>query len=163
MNVLRTNRLSPTFVVAVVALFVALGGTAGAVVAQAVPLAKRALIADNAKKVGGQTSAQIISKAAQQGASQALQQSAAGARPASTATGLVVSKSQAAGSVDPGVIRVVQIACDSGQTVVGGGMSSDGAVVTFDSYPLNSTTWEVGFGNLGSGAANVSAYALCLK
>jgi hypothetical protein len=163
MNVLRMKRPSPAFVVAMVALFVALGGTAGAVVTQAVPLAKRALLADNAKKVGGQTSAQIISKAAQQGASQALQLSPAGARPASTATGLVVSKSQAAGSVDPGTVRVAQIACDSGQTVVGGGMSSDGAVATFDSYPLNATTWEVGFGNLGAGAANISTYALCLK
>ena len=50
---LRMKRPSPAFVVAMVALFVALGGTAGAVVTAAVPLAKRALVADNAKKVGG--------------------------------------------------------------------------------------------------------------
>ena len=47
------KRPSAAFVVAMIALFVALGGTAGAVVSAAVPLAKRALVADNAKKLGG--------------------------------------------------------------------------------------------------------------
>ena len=42
MNALKMKRPSPAFVVAMVALFVALGGTAGAVVNAAVPLAKRA-------------------------------------------------------------------------------------------------------------------------
>ena len=74
MNALRMKRPSPAFVVAMVALFVALGGTAGAVVNAAVPLAKRALVADNAKKLGGQTSAQI----AAQGAKAALALSPAG-------------------------------------------------------------------------------------
>ena len=47
---LRTGKaLSPAFVVAMIALFVALGGTAGAVVTATVPLAKRALVADKAK------------------------------------------------------------------------------------------------------------------
>ena len=171
---LRFKRPSPALVVAMVALFVALGGTAGAVVAQAVPLAKRALVADrakvadkaktalvaeNAKKLGGQTSSQI----AQQAAQAALSQSPAGARPASTTAGLVVSKSQPGGSVPPGGIREVQIACDSGQTAIGGGMSSDGAVALFDSFPANSTTWTIDFGNLGSGAANVTVYVICLK
>ena len=41
MNALRMKRPSPAFVVAMIALFVALGGTAGAVATQAVPLAKR--------------------------------------------------------------------------------------------------------------------------
>ena len=49
---------------AMIALFVALGGTAGAVVPAAVPLAKRALVADNAKKLGGQTTAQIVAAGA---------------------------------------------------------------------------------------------------
>ena len=53
MNRRQIKRPSPALVVATVALFVALGGTAGAVVTAAVPLAKRALVADNAKKVGG--------------------------------------------------------------------------------------------------------------
>jgi hypothetical protein len=45
----RFKRPSTALVVAVVALFLALGGTAGAVVTAAVPLAKRALVADKAK------------------------------------------------------------------------------------------------------------------
>ena len=60
-------------------------------------------------------------------------------------------------------IREVQIACDAGQTAIGGGMSSDGAVALFDSFPANPTTWTIDFGNLGSGAANVTVYAICLK
>ena len=160
---LRFKRPSPALVVAMVALFVALGGTAGAVVSAAVPLAKRALVADNAKKLGGQTSAQIIASASAKGAQAALAQSPAGARPASTTAGLVVSKSQPGGSVPPGNIREVQIACDAGQTAIGGGMSSDGAVAQFDSFPANSTTWTIDFGNLGSGAANVTVYVICLK
>ncbi len=59
----RLKRPTPAFVVAVVALFFALGGTAGAIATQAVPLAKRALVADNAKKVGGQTAAQLSAQA----------------------------------------------------------------------------------------------------
>ena len=57
------KRPTPAFVVALVALFFALGGTAGAIATQAVPLAKRALVADNAKKVGGQTVAQLSAQA----------------------------------------------------------------------------------------------------
>ena len=45
--------------IALMALFVALGGTAGAAEQAAVPLAKRALLADNAKKLGGFTAVQV--------------------------------------------------------------------------------------------------------
>ena len=48
---------SPAMIVALLALFVALGGTA--VAAGVVPVAKRALVADNAKKLNGLTAAQI--------------------------------------------------------------------------------------------------------
>ena len=61
----RFKRPTPAFLIAMLALFVALGGTAGAVATATVPLAKRALVAENAKKLGGQTSAQIVAKAAQ--------------------------------------------------------------------------------------------------
>ena len=75
------KRPSPAFVIAMIALFVALGGTAGAVVTAAVPLAKRALVADNAKKLNGVTAGQLGGAAVQL----ALKQSPAGPRPASTA------------------------------------------------------------------------------
>jgi hypothetical protein len=160
MNAPRIRRPSPAFVVAMIALFVALGGTAGAVATQAVPLAKRALMAENAKKLGGQTSAQLTSKAVQQ----AVQQASAAPGPASTAAGLVVIKTVAAGQVAPGTsLRTFAATCDAGSKVVGGGMSSDGALATFDSYPTGDTGWEVVVGNLGSGAANASVYAVCIK
>jgi len=92
MNGKRFRHPSPAFVVAMIALFVALGGTAGAVVTAAVPLAKRALVADNAKKVGGLTATQLGAAAAQAGAKVALAESPPGPRPASTAAGLVIVK-----------------------------------------------------------------------
>jgi hypothetical protein len=49
MDLRRMKRPSPAMVVATAALFFALGGTAGAIVTAAVPLAKRALVADKAK------------------------------------------------------------------------------------------------------------------
>jgi hypothetical protein len=49
---------SAAMVVALIALFVALSGTA--VAAGIVPLARRALVADNAKKLNGQTRGQIL-------------------------------------------------------------------------------------------------------
>ena len=117
MNALRMKRPSPALVVATVALFVALGGTAGAVVNAAVPLAKRALLADkakvatlaeNAKKLDGQTAAQIASQASQ----------APG--PASTAAGLVSIKT-GTWSGGPNASSDFTVTCDPGLKAVGGG------------------------------------------
>jgi hypothetical protein len=150
-NATRLKRPSPAFVVAMVALFVALGGTAGAVVTAAVPLAKRALVADNAKKVGGQTASQIASQAAQ----------APG--PASSAAGLVTVKT-GSGQIPAGGGQGFTIACDAGQKVLGGGFTSSQLVLGFDSYPSNDTTWSLYLGNLDDAApANVNFYATCLK
>ena len=148
----RFKRPTPAFLIAMLALFVALGGTAGAVATATVPLAKRALVAENAKRLGGQTSAQIVAKAAQ----------APG--PAASASGLITVKTQPAGSVPAdNSLPAFSATCDAGSKVVGGGMSSDGAVVTFDSYPKGDAAWEVIVGNFGSSPANVSVYAICLK
>jgi hypothetical protein len=59
MNAPWMKRPSPALVVGAIALFVALGGTAGAVATGTVPLAKRALAADNARKLDGLTATQI--------------------------------------------------------------------------------------------------------
>lgn len=160
MHVQRSRRLSPAFVVAMIALFVALGGTAGAVATQAVPLAKRALSADNAKKLGGQTSAQIVSRAASQAASRA----ASAPGPASTAAGLVTTVSQTFGSLAPGQEAEVMVVCAAGKKVIGGGFSSDGAVYNFDSHPANDTTWRMYLanGDEAQAATNVRVYALCI-
>jgi hypothetical protein len=145
-----------------IALFVALGGTAGAVVDAAVPLAKKALVAENAKKLGGQTSAQITASAAARGAQAALQQSPAGPRPASSVAGLVTIKTQSV-QIAAEDVNGADVTCDSGSKVVGGGLSSDGAVLVIDSYPKSDTTWSAGGLNIGSAAANATVYAACAK
>jgi hypothetical protein len=158
MNALRMKRPSPAFVVAMVALFVALGGTAGAVATQAVPLAKRALVADNAKKLGGQTLAQLSARAAQ-----AAQAAATAPGPASTAAGLVTTKTQSA-SIGADTASLYKVACDAGQKVIGGGFSADGPVQEFiESRPENDTTWSTGLINFDSAGHAVTLYALCIK
>jgi hypothetical protein len=154
------RRPSPAFVVATIALFVALGGTAGAVVTAAVPLAKRALVAENAKKLGGQTAAQITSKAGSAGAAASAQV----AGPASTAAAIVTRKTSSA-SIGAGSAQLFTIACDSGQKVLGGGFSSDGPlIVAVSSGPTDDATWSVGPLNLDDAAGhNVSLYATCIK
>src|SRR5262245_14822870 len=95
----RIPRPSAALVVASLALTVALSGTA--VAAGVVPLAKRALNADNAKhalvsdtakKLGPQSSAALVQQAASQAATQAATQAGETPGPASTAAGLVVVK-----------------------------------------------------------------------
>jgi hypothetical protein len=159
MNVPWIKRPSPAFVVAMIALFVGLGGTAGAVATQAVPLAKRALVAENAKKLGGQTSAQLTTRAVQQ----AVRQASAAPGPASTASGLIVVKTQT-GQIPAGGGAPFQVVCDAGQKVMGGGFSSDQLVLGLDSYPSNDTTWSLFLANLNETApANLSVYATCLR
>ena len=158
MNGLKMRRPTPALVVGMIALFVALGGTAGAVVTAAVPLAKRALVADNAKKLGGQTSAQIVSAAATQ-AGQA-------PGPASTAAGLVTTKS-AAFSVSPQQEQIVTATCDAGSKAVGGGFNnpssalvlSAGSFATADGAGWTEDLINISSSSPGSGTVTVQ----CLK
>jgi hypothetical protein len=142
-----------------VALFVALGGTAGAVVTAAVPLAKRALVSDNAKKLNGITAGQLGGAAVQV----ALKESPPGARPASTAASLLTVKTSPT-TLPAGGQGEFTVTCDAGQRVAGGGFSSDGDVFNFDSSPANQSAWRLYLVN-GSDAspANVTLYATCLK
>jgi len=159
MTVLR-KRPSAGLVVAMIALFVALGGTAGAVVTAAVPLAKRALVADNAKKLGGQTAPQIAAL----GAKAAVTLSPPGAREASTAVGLVSTKTQSA-QLGAGAAQLYQVACDTGQKVLSGGFIADNAVIiAVGNGPVSDTTWGIGLLNLDDAApANANLYAICIK
>jgi hypothetical protein len=153
------KRPSPALVIAVLALFVSLSGTA--VAAGVVPLAKRALsadkakqadkakLADNAKRLGGETAAAIIAKAAQTPG------------PAGTAAGLVSAK-QASDSLAPQTGREFVIACDGGKKVISGGFASDGSVIAFDSRPISDSTWGIYLMNIGDGNAGVTLYAVCL-
>ena len=146
--------------VAMLALFVALSGIATAAVA--VPLAKRALVADNAKKLGGRTPAQL-NAASVAAARAAAQTAAAQPGPASTAAGLVVVKNLSGGQLAVDTGRDFSIACDAGQKVMGGGFTSDGSVFNLDSYPQSDTTWVMFLANAGTAPANVTLYATCLR
>jgi hypothetical protein len=142
-----------------VALFVALGGTAGAVVTAAVPLAKRALSADNAKKLNGVTANQLGSAAV----AVALRQSPPGPRPAASAAALLAVKTSSA-SLAAGGEGEFTISCDPGQKVAGGGFSSDGAVLGFDSFPASDSTWRLYLVNADDSAgAGITLYATCVR
>ena len=156
---MRTFRLpSPAIVVAVVALLIALSGTAVAA-QQIVPLARRALTADkakvalNARKLGGQTPASLVQRAS----------TIPG--PASTAAGVVVVKSQAAGQLGAAAGKAFSISCDAGQKIVSAGFLSNGPVlIAVGSYPTSDTSWSMGLLNLDDTTpANVTMYATCLK
>jgi hypothetical protein len=163
MNVRRMKRPSPALVVATIALFVALGGTAGAVVNAMVPLAKRALtadkakiaaVADNAKKLCGQTPQQIASQAAEFPG------------PASTAAGLIVVKT-GSWSLSPGVGNNFTVMCDAGQKAIGGGWSDPGdhsssyqSLPTGDGAGWTLNIWSSRF---APGQQSGTLYAMCLK
>jgi hypothetical protein len=147
------KRPSPALVVALLALFVSLSGTA--VAAGVVPLAKRALnadkakVADNAKRLEGLGAAALLQKAAQMPG------------PASSAAGLVTIK-QAADSLGGKSGREYVIGCDGGKKVVSGGYSTTGNALGFDARPLSDTSWSIYLVNGGDAAAAVTLYAVCI-
>lgn len=133
---------SPAMAIALVALFVALSGTA--VAAGIVAKAKFAL---NAGKLQGQTAAQVAGLPS----------------PASSAASLVTAKTGSF-SIDAGNGRSVTVACDSGQKAISGGFTSPNAVLQGDSAPTSDgASWQLFLVNFGSSAASGTAYALCLK
>ena len=142
----RFRQPTPSFVVAVVALFFALGGTAGAITAAAVPLAKRALVADNAKKLEGKTSAQLLATAAK-----AADRAAAAA-------------AQAPG---PNTSAEFTAQCDSGQKAISGGWEDPaGWGHSWDSRPSpDGAGWRtfVTVGSNAPGSQSGMVYAVCLK
>ena len=148
-------RPSPALVIAVLALFFALGGAAGAAVTAAVPLAKRALTADNAKKLNGFNATQIAIAGARAGAEIP--------GPATTAASLVSVKTTTT-SMAAGAEGEFTIACDANQRVAGGGFASDGGVFNLDSHPSNASTWRLYLvnGSETEGAA-VTLFATCIR
>lgn len=161
MNRMTMRRPSPAFVVAMIALFVALGGTAGAVVTAAVPLAKRALVADNAKKLEGQSLAQLTAKTAA-----AVQAAASAPGPASTAAALVSTKS-APFSLGPGGNQVVTATCDAGAKAIGGGFNNptSALVLSAGSFATaDGAGWSEDLVNVSSSTPGVGVVvAICLK
>lgn len=174
------RRPSPAMVVAMVALFSGLGGYATA--ATAVPLAKRALqadnakkalVAENAKKLGGQSPAQLVqaatakaSQAAEGAVEEAAQAAAALPGPASTIAGLVTVKT-APWSVAPGQDADFTVTCDAGQKAISGGWEDPGGGGhSWDSRPApDGAGWRT-WVTVGSGAPGQqtgTVYAICVK
>lgn len=164
---------SPATVIALLALFIAMSGTA--VAAGVVPVAKRALIADNAKKVQGKTVSQLLAHE-QQPAKKALesdkidgmhaQDVAALPSPASSAAGLVTAKT-GTWSAAPGDFKPFTVTCDAGQKAVSGGwLDPQGWGHEWDSYPTPTfdgwTIW-ISVPSGAPGGQSGTVYAICLK
>jgi hypothetical protein len=150
----RFGKPSPAMAVALVALFVALTGTAGAVVSAAVPLAKRALVADNAKKLNGETAAAIVQAASQLPG------------PAASAAGLVSIKT-GQWTLAPNGQGDFTTTCDAGQKVVGGGWDDpNGWAHGWDDRPsADGTSWRM-FLTVSPSAPGTQSgglYAVCVK
>lgn len=146
---MKIRKPSPAMVVALLALFIAMGGTA---VAAAVPLAKRALVADNARKLGGRTANQIITAAA------------AVPGPATSAAGLVtVRQGQFTLPADQEGTATLQ--CQSGERAISGGYTSPNAVVPLDTAPTSDGAgWQIYLVNLSSSApASGNLVVVCLR
>ncbi len=155
------KHLSPALVVALIALFVSLGGTA--VAAGVVPLAKRALTADRAKEAAV---ADVAKKLGPQAAAAMVQQAGQLPGPASTAAGLVSVKT-AAFSLNPKQQSAFTATCGSGEKALSGGFGYDSSalVIPVDSLPTgDGSGWQIYLANLSDGAgASGTVYAVCLR
>jgi hypothetical protein len=154
MKGMQIRRPSAALVIATIALFVALGGTAGAVVTATVPLAKRALVSDNAKKLSGQTSQQLVSQAAQLPG------------PASSAAGLVSIKT-GTWSLGPDADADFTVMCTSGLKAVGGGWDDpQGWAHAWDDRPTaDGAGWRMWISTSSDapGTQTGGLYAVCIK
>jgi hypothetical protein len=141
---------SPSLAIALLALFISLSGTAVAA-GVVVPLAKRALNADNAKKLQGKTPAQVAALAA---------------APTVTSVAPLSVVKTVPWTLAAGEQKDFTITCDAGQKAISGGWddpSNNG--ITFDSRPTpDGGSWKTYVLNTSktAGAAG-TLYAVCLK
>lgn len=144
----KLRRPSPALAVALVALFSSLTGTA--VAASVVPLAKKALFANNAGKLQGKTAAQV----------------AALPGPATSAASLV-SLRTAAFSLNPMEDKTVIVPCAAGEKAAGGGFTYDGTalVQTADNGPTaDGAGWQLYLINFSSSqGASGTAQVVCVR
>ena len=140
----RIPHPSPALVVALLALFVALSGTA--VAAGIVPRAK---LADNATKLQGKTPTQVAALA-----------------PAPSSLAGYLTVKSAAWTLAPSASGDFSAACDPGQKAVGGGYDNpQGDGLSLDTRPTpDGSGWRVYLLNFSSTAgASGSIYAVCLR
>ena len=143
---------SPAMIVALLALFIALGGTA--VAAGIVPRAKfadKAGIANNSLKLQGKTPAQVAALAP-------------APPPVSSVASLVTVKT-AAWSLDVNHGNFFTVTCDAGQKAIAGGYDDPALnAIAFDSHPSSDGgSWTIFLGNISSSAGAGTVYANCLK
>jgi hypothetical protein len=133
---------SPALVIALIALFISLAGTA---VAQT-PVVKRALFAQNAGKLKGKT----------------LKQVAAMPGPTRSVGDLVYPR-----TVDRVLQRAqetdVTASCGPGGKALSGGYFSDDGVSLRDSRASTESAWTFRVVNLGEAAADVTVQVICLR
>jgi hypothetical protein len=162
---MRLQLPSPAMVVAVAALLVALTGTA--IAAQVVPLAKRAKVADNAKKLRGKTPVEV---AQLPGPATTLEgktaaEIAATPGPASAVASLVVYKT-ATRTLTPAEVVDVTTPCEQGQKAVGGGFQGpDNTFITsLDTRPsADGGAWRLRIASFEPDNVNVTLVTVCLK
>jgi len=174
---LRGIRVTPSLVISVIALFVALQGTG--IAATIVPLAKRALSADkakvatNAQKLNGQTATQIAATPgpATDAATlngQTAAQIAATPGPTSSISGsLFTYRTDSFELSSEGATARTDVNCQTGERAVAGGWSIDSglASVTRDSPKADGSGWRFAiFAESGNDLPAVgTAYAICAK
>jgi hypothetical protein len=148
---LRRIHLSPAMAVALIALFCSLTGVAAGVsLAKAVPLAKRALLANNSKKLQGKTAAQIVASAK-----------------LTSVSSFVTVKTGTWAMALPNTFQGYTVTCDAGSKAIGGGWDqvnpATGGVGSLSSFPTSDDSgWTVWIWNIG-GVHNGNTYAVCLK
>jgi hypothetical protein len=161
---LKLRAPSPALIVAIVALFVSLSGTA--VAAGVVPMAKRALFANNAGRLQGKSVRQIaaLPGPATTLAGQTADDIAELPGPASTASALVSSTS-APFALVPGEEKDFSAQCPAGSKAISGGFTSPNAVLSGDTRPTaDGSGWTLYLINLSSAAsASGNVQVLCLR
>jgi hypothetical protein len=137
----KLRSLSPSLVVALIALFVSLSGTAVAA-AVVVPLAKRALVADNAKKLQGKTAKRVAALAPKPSAG--------------------VTITTAPWSLNADAQNDFTTACASGKAIAGGYDNPVGTALAFDTRPSSDgKSWKL-YLVAGSAASSGTLYAVCV-
>jgi hypothetical protein len=133
---------SPATVLAAIALFVALSGTA--VAAGIVAKAKFAL---NSGKLQGKTAAQVAELPG----------------PPSTAASLVTART-ASFSLGAREGRTFTASCSAGEKAISGGFTSAQLVLPSDTAPTgDGASWQLFLLNINDSGASGTVYALCLK
>lgn len=159
----KLRRPSPALIVAAIALFMSLSGTA--VAAGVVPLAKHALFANNAGLLQGRSAREIASIPGPATSLNGLtaDEIADAPSPASTASALVAT-STAPFALAPGQERDFLAQCPVGSTALSGGFATADGVLAADTRPTsNGTGWMlhlINRSNTVSAAGNVQVVCL---